>query len=195
MIINNVYLTEVNTQRLSLEAITSLQGNSVVFLGTGFDCKLGDELTKKGYKILCNDILSIDKCNSPKIIENARKLDYDYLKRNYSTLVSERLCEFGNANITLDLLPVWNGFKNIIIEFCNNKNHYNIAHQKYSIEPVMYAKISEEYFHKKNYQTIIIKNDSQSNETTNIILIASKNKIPSIEKLFPKNSRTIFDFY
>lgn len=177
-------LIQVPSYSISLETIVALvpKTEGILFVGAGYDDK-PSELITQGYRVICNDIDSKPKGYKGKWLQkDVFDLDYNNLKKEYNALISCCLCDDSTQNLTYKCVSShkWEVFDYIAIEFCHNNGCYNRGiFEKFSV-----ANNSKNIFEKSGFNTMVF-NGGQG-DRLDLMLIASKNTLPSVYDLFPK---------
>lgn len=118
---------KVKYPRLVESEVKSMVDQGVLFLGTGDKASI-PVLLNPFYKVLCVDLAEppLNASGVDWLRADARSLDFNLLKQSFDTVVLQRLCDKkSHARFPYDLIGSIVGFDNILIEFCDNPEHYD----------------------------------------------------------------------
>jgi hypothetical protein len=165
-------------KRLNKNEIESFldKDDNILFLGPG---------DKVGLNVLLSvshEVLNIDVCDKPVSSDlnwlkaDVWGLDFDDYKNDYDAVILQRLCSKEYQGLTpLILLPKLVGFSKIVIEFCDNTDHY--VDGKMGIEST--ALKCDSLLKDEGYFNRLILNN---HDLYRVRLFASKDDLPVIQK-------------
>jgi len=163
--------------RVSEKEVKCLADDGILFLGSGSNPDLAICLDPF-YKVSCVDIKSKPTIKGSEldwIQEDVYKLSFDEFKKDFDTVVLQRLCD-GKGKMPLELILKGSlvGFENIIIEFCNNEEHYPTKSRDVMQRNAL---LCEQHLQEAGYNVRLL---SFENEYLNFKLFASLSKQPSM---------------
>ncbi|MBD3312394.1 hypothetical protein GF352_03005 [archaeon] len=113
--------------RLVESEVKSIVDQGVLFLGTGDKASI-PVLLSHAYRVLCVDLAErpLNASSVDWLRADVRTLDFSLLMQSFDTVVLQRLCDKeSRARFPYVLLDSLVGFDNILIEFCDNPEHYD----------------------------------------------------------------------
>jgi hypothetical protein len=165
------------------------KNKGILIVGAGFS-ELHNELKKKDYDVACNDIDAKPKdYNGVWIKKDVLSLDYDSLTNKYPALVSICLCDrTGSLLRNCVNSGKWRDFEYVAIQLCSNLGCY--------VPPSNFGKM-DSYFNitsvlkKMGFNTLGLNGGSGND--LELMILASKSKIPGIDELFSKDIKEVYE--